>query len=170
MASLALTRPVYLQEGKISPATDLYPVSSLTDNLTALTLSFSRKKNCYLTSHFHSWIRCGLFSTAWDTALHSKGELLLRAQSIISTAESSNWSGCQKLRDSPLHEGALPSLPRKQTRVPYPLSCTLSPLIWTVAVRDEDNPFTLWASQEKTVLWLIPGDQPRKGKETQTSI
>lgn len=76
MASLALTRPMYLQEGKIFPATDLYPASSLTNNLTALTLSFSRK-NCYLTSDFHSWIRCGLFSTAWDTALHSKQELLL---------------------------------------------------------------------------------------------
>lgn len=82
MASLALTRPIYLQERKISPATDLYPASSLTNNLTVLTLSFSRK-NCYLTSHFHSWVRCGLFSTARYTALHSKRELPLEHKALF---------------------------------------------------------------------------------------
>lgn len=109
----------------------------------------------------------GLFSSAWDTALHSKQELLLEQKALFWLLRAPTGAGCWQLWDNPLHEGALLSLPREQIQVPCPFSCILSPLIWTVAVRDEDNPFTLWASQEKTVLWLIPGDQPKKGKETQ---
>lgn len=102
MASLVLTRTIYLQEGKASPATDLYPASPLTSNLTALTLSFS-KENCYATLHFHSSIRWGLFSSAWDTALHSKRELLLQHKALFWLLRAPTGAGCWQLWDNPLH-------------------------------------------------------------------
>lgn len=90
-----------------------------------------------------------------------------RAQSIISAAGSSSQRCLLAASRRPLALGSPSFPPHRANPSPVPI---LSPLIWTVAVRDEDNPFTLWASQENTVLWLIPGGWPRKGKETQTAI
>jgi len=84
-----------------------------------------------------------------------------RAQSILLAAEScSQQLACSSEAAPHIKEPFLHSPQCKPASQPHPLT-----LIWTVAVRDEDNPFTLWASQENTVLWLIPGNQPRERKE-----
>lgn len=167
MASLALTRPIYSQGGKIS-LLQIYISFISHKQLNHPSSLLFKEKLSYDITFPNSWIRCGLFS-AWDMAVHRKWELLLEHKALFWLLRAPSSAGSFEATPC-IKEPFFPSPESKSEALAQSLAPSLSPLIWTVAVRDEDNPFTLWASQEKTVLWLIPGDQPRKGKETQTAI
>lgn len=179
--------PVHCKkEGKVSPAPEthlslgrkishytfrLHPAISLTNDSAALTLSFLRKI-CYFTPCFLTqlWFVFNCQFHCRDMGLHIKQWEAIIAQCIVSFAQSCNQHSSKATRRQPV-KSTSPLHPLPNMGLPRPLSHTgvLSPLIWTVAVRDEDSPFTLWASQEKTALWLIPGDRPRKEKQRNTN-
>lgn len=82
MASLALTRPIYSQEGKISLLQIHISFISHKQLNHPSSLLFKEKLSFDIIFP-NSWIRCGFFSTAWDTALHRKWELLLEHKALF---------------------------------------------------------------------------------------